>query len=179
MVYFTNPAIFQRTIRITDDLPQVTIAVGSAVTSWTVQPPLPAGLTLDPLSGVISGTPTVVAQTATYTIIASNSGGSVQVDVLITGAELKSLPCSFLTPCVVNDIAPASLFYLYSNATYYRAQTIPPNIPTAGVVGGVITSYSVSPPLPLGLKLNASGIIVGSPITVSPRTRYTVTGRNT
>lgn len=48
---------------------------GGKVTSWTVNPALPAGLELDSTSGVISGTPTTAAPPASYTVTASNSGG--------------------------------------------------------------------------------------------------------
>ena len=43
--------------------------------SYAVSPALPAGLTLDTATGVISGTPTAVTSTATYTVTATNTGG--------------------------------------------------------------------------------------------------------
>ena len=49
---------------------------GGAVTSWTVSPALPAGLSLNNTTGVISGTPTAVTPLTNYTITASNAGGS-------------------------------------------------------------------------------------------------------
>lgn len=63
-----------------------TLTIGSAAnlvpsvtgtpTSYSIAPPLPAGLSLNSSTGVVSGTPTSTAAQATYTITASNSGGS-------------------------------------------------------------------------------------------------------
>lgn len=58
--------------------------------SYSVSPALPAGLTLNTSSGIISGTPTTLAAAANYTITATNTGGSTTASVSIT----------------VNDIAP-------------------------------------------------------------------------
>lgn len=45
-------------------------------TTWAVAPALPAGLTIDATSGAITGTPTVLADAATYTVTATNSAGN-------------------------------------------------------------------------------------------------------
>jgi hypothetical protein len=74
---------------------------GGAVVSYSVSPPLPAGLTLDPGTGVITGTPTTVAATANYTVTATNSGGFVTV---------------LLTIAVNIPSSDASLFNLSLNA---------------------------------------------------------------
>jgi uncharacterized protein (TIGR03118 family) len=49
--------------------------VTGAVTTWAVSPALPAGLALSNI-GAVTGTPTGLYDTATYTITASNSAGS-------------------------------------------------------------------------------------------------------
>jgi hypothetical protein len=54
----------------------VTPTVTGTVTSYTVAPALPAGLAIDASAGVISGTPSSVAASATYTVTASNVTGS-------------------------------------------------------------------------------------------------------
>src|ERR1700677_3290596 len=52
----------------------LTPTVVGQVTSYGVSPALPAGLTLNTTSGVISGTPTSVAAKASYTGEATNPG---------------------------------------------------------------------------------------------------------
>src|SRR3979411_1280607 len=56
-------------------------SVSGTVTGYSVIPALPAGLTLDPTSGVISGTPLAASPTTTYTVTASNAGGSATASV--------------------------------------------------------------------------------------------------
>lgn len=56
--------------------PNVPAAEGSPATLWEVTPALPEGLRLNPTSGVISGTPTVVIAPGEYTVTATNLAGS-------------------------------------------------------------------------------------------------------
>lgn len=58
--------------------------VSGSVTSYAVSPPLPAGLNLNPSTGVISGTPTAATATASYTVTAQNSAGQSTFGVSIT-----------------------------------------------------------------------------------------------
>ena len=51
-------------------------SVGGTVTGYSVTPALPAGLTLDPATGVVSGTPTSARLPLTYTVVASNVNGA-------------------------------------------------------------------------------------------------------
>ncbi|MAF93370.1 hypothetical protein CMO85_01745, partial [Candidatus Woesearchaeota archaeon] len=137
-------------------------STGGAITGWSVSPSLPAGLSLDTSTGAISGTPTAVASSATYTVTASNTGGSTTADVTI----------------VVNDIAPASLSYSPNSFTLTKGTAMTTVTPTSS--GGTITTWSVSPSLPSGLSLDSStGAISGTPSVVSTSTSYTITGSNT
>jgi hypothetical protein len=136
---------------------------GGAISQCTVSPPLPPGLTLDPQSCTISGTPTGDSHATVYTITASNAAGSSTTRVEI---EVKDVP-----------IAPDGLDYLDRSVIYPTNASITPNTPIS--TGGEITQYSVSPALPAGLAMDPqTGIITGIPTAVTASAVYTVTGAN-
>lgn len=58
--------------------PNVPSIGGGAVSSWTIAPALPAGLTLDPATGALAGTASTLAPLASYTVRASNAAGFAQ-----------------------------------------------------------------------------------------------------
>jgi DNA-binding beta-propeller fold protein YncE len=157
--YSASTAVFTKGVAIIPDNPT---SSGGAVSSYSASPALPAGLTLSGSTGVISGTPTVVAIAATYTVTASSAGGSTTTTLTIT----------------VNDQAPSSFSYAAGTATYIVNAPITENDPSN--MGGTATSYSVSPALPAGLNLSASsGDIGGTPTAVTSQAKYTVTATNT
>jgi Regulator of chromosome condensation (RCC1) repeat/Putative Ig domain len=156
--YAPNPAIYTlgRTIE-----PNQPSASGGAPTAWGVAPELPAGLDFDTATGVVSGTPTVLAQARDYEVTASNEGGSV----------------SSILSLAVLDLAPSGLSYAQNPAMWLTGQPIVPNVPTSD--GGRVASYRVTPALPAGLTLDpVSGVISGSPTQVSAQAPYLVTAEN-
>lgn len=56
----------------------------STSAAYTIDKTLPAGLTLDPLTGIISGTPTAISPSTDYNITAHNEGGMNTFTVNIT-----------------------------------------------------------------------------------------------
>ncbi|MDR3100286.1 MAG: putative Ig domain-containing protein, partial [Paraburkholderia sp.] len=143
--------------------PNVPVASGGEITAYAVSPKLPAGLTLDPLTGVISGKPTVIAQPVAYTITGTNSAGSVQAQVNI---EVQA-----------EVVPPTTLSYSDPSPVYTVGQEIPDDAPQ--VAGGAIDTFSVFPPLPAGLSLDTqSGVISGTPTDAQKQTSYTITGSN-
>ena len=146
-----------KNVEITPLIPTVS---GGTVVSYSVSPSLPLGLSLNTANGVISGTPTTISDTATYTITATNSGGSTSFTISIT----------------VNDVAPSALSYNSPNA-FTKNSVITPLNPS--VSGGAVVSYSISPNLPDGLNFDtATGVISGTPTTISGTASYTVTATN-
>ena len=134
---------------------------GGAVTLWEISDALPAGLSFSSVTGAISGTPTAVSNATTYTVTASNSGGSASTTVTI----------------LVNDAPPSSVSYTPSSLTLTK--DVPMSSVTPTSTGGAVVSWSVSPALPAGLILNTStGEISGTPTAVSSSTSYTVTATN-
>ena len=55
---------------------------GGAVVSWSISPSVPSGMSFDTSTGAISGTPNVISPTTTYTVTATNSGGSDTTTIL-------------------------------------------------------------------------------------------------
>ncbi|MCB1180381.1 MAG: FG-GAP repeat protein [Leptospiraceae bacterium] len=78
--YNGNPYSFSRTISITSIIP---IYVGGSISSCTVTPTLPMGLTLSNTDCSISGTPTETLVSTNYTITAGNSSGSISTSITI------------------------------------------------------------------------------------------------
>lgn len=154
--YSTSPAVYTVDEVIAANTPSV---IGT-VTSWTVTPDLPRGLTLNTTTGVISGVPETVIPAAEYVITALNSYGSVSVVLSIT----------------VNEKAPSDLTYANNSAVYTQSVRITDNIPS---LKGSVTSWSVTPALPQGLILNTTtGVISGTPEVVQAEKSYTVTASN-
>src|SRR5215469_702614 len=141
---------------ISSDTPTVT----GTVDSYAVSPTLPAGLTLNASTGVLSGTPTAVSPQTTYTVVASNSAGSTTTKIQIT----------------VNVPAPSQLVYPQSNISATVGVAILSDIPT---VMGTVDLFSVMPSLPSGLMLDSfTGMISGTPTIQSTPATYTITASN-
>jgi Putative Ig domain len=71
--YSSNPAFYNLNVAITPNIPT---PVGGLPASYSISPLLPAGMVLNPTTGVISGTPSVVKKETRYQVTASNSTGS-------------------------------------------------------------------------------------------------------
>lgn len=83
---YTTPNSFSVGTAITDLSP--TVVGGLPITGYSVSPALPAGLSINTTTGVISGTPTIGSDAADYTVTATNSGGSISTVVSITVTSL-------------------------------------------------------------------------------------------
>src|ERR1700754_4683519 len=128
------------------------VNTGGAATSYSISPGLPLGLSFNTSTGVISGTPLLVSGTTTYTITATNLGG--------TGSTTVILRVDLLGPTIV---------YIPATNTYTVGTPISTLSPT--VLTGAPTSYSISAPLPAGLSFNTStGVITGTPTAISATT---------
>ena len=134
---------------------------GGTVVSYSVSPTLPAGLALDTATGEISGTPTTITSSASYTITATNTGGTDTATMTI----------------IVNDVAP-SISYGTTSLTLEKGTAMTTETITS--TGGAVVSYSVSPTLPAGVVLDTStGAISGTPTDITSSASYTITATNT
>src|SRR5690606_13494839 len=81
---------------------------GGPATSYSISPALPAGLTLDPTTGQISGTPTSVTSVADYVVTASNAcgGTSRTLSISVSPAAPGTLSYSDPDPIVYCALDP-------------------------------------------------------------------------
>jgi len=154
---YASPVVYQTGAPIAPNSPS---SVGGAISSYAIVPALPAGLSVDPTTGIISGTPTATQLATNHTVTASNAAGSTTATVNITVNEGPPLSLSYQTP-----------------VSYVVGTAITPNSPVS--TGGAITSYGVSPALPGGLSLSpTTGVLSGTPTAAAAAANYTITGSN-
>jgi hypothetical protein len=163
VISYTSPDIFTVNTAITSLSPT---NIGSAATSYSASS-LPTGLSIDPVTGIISGTPTTISAATVYTVTATNASGSGTFNLTIT----------------ISIIAPPVISYNPSTYTFglgsFSSTSTPTN--TGGAVTDPIAGWTSSPALPAGLSfsVDTSGTITGTPtaLSVSPIT-YTITATN-
>ena len=113
-------------VEMTKGIPQsyspTVLSSGGAVVSFSVSPSLPNGLNLDATTGEISGTPTTITPSATYTVTGVNSGGQYNVNLIIE----------------VNDAQPI-IGYSTTSYTFTKDSTLPTTITPTDTGGTVVT----------------------------------------
>ena len=161
-VEYAEPnAAYLMTVPIADNEIVANTLVPAGATH-SVDPPLPAGLELDPATGTISGTPTAASAMQAYF-----------VSIMSAGTEV-AMATVFIT--VLAPAPPSDLTYSENPARYVVDSTITANRP---MFIGAIDDFTVSPALPAGLSLDAtSGFITGRPTLVQQAAMYTITGSN-
>ena len=156
LTYTGNPFVYTPTGAIVPITPTVT----GSITSCSISPTLPAGLTINSTNCVISGTPTAISPSTSYTITASNSIGSTTAVINIT----------------VNTSPPSGLIYAGSPYTYTQGLAIVTNTPT---VSEVVTNCSANPALPAGLSISSTTCAIsGTPTGTQAATTHTITASN-
>jgi autotransporter-associated beta strand protein len=123
--YTTSPATYCINTAITNNTPTVT---GDAPIMYSVSPSLPAGLSLDMGTGIISGTPTATATAADYTVTATNSCGSTTAVLTIT-VNAEGIASSAPTLCINTALTPIT-HIVTGNISFGGATGFP-----AGVTG--------------------------------------------
>ena len=151
--------IENRTItRIT--LPEAT--GGDAPLVYSLSPSLPAGLTFDPATRVLSGTPTEAAPARTYTYTATDADGDT--------ARLT------FTIEVVADAAPRFEVRTIDARSFVVDEAITRITLPEATGGDAPLVYSLSPSLPAGLTFDpATRVLSGTPTEAAPARTYTYT----
>ncbi|MBB3054752.1 gliding motility-associated-like protein [Mucilaginibacter gotjawali] len=133
---------------------------------YTIDKPLPAGLSFDKTTGVISGTPVALSPAKTYTITAYNAAGSSSATINIdkTGASvnLSALTLSSGTLSPVFDPLKTS----YTATTTSEFITVTPvatdATATIKINGTDVQSGNASPNITLNPGINTVNIVVSS-----------------
>ena len=73
---------------------------GAGTITYSISPALPAGISLNTTTGVISGTPTVAAS-GTYTVTAGNGCSSTSVSIIITVSPIPVITSVTATPATI------------------------------------------------------------------------------
>jgi len=157
LTYSSDPATYKLETPITANTPSFT---SGGANIWSVSPALPAGLVLDPVTGVITGTPNTPKATASYTITATNANGTTTKAISIT------VPAAAV-PALTYAGSPYSL-----TATRSAGLIVPTN------ASDTVTSCAIAPTLSAGLSINNRCVISGTPTASRTSTSYTVTATN-
>ena len=132
---------------------------GGAIASYSISPAAPAGLTFNTSTGLLTGTPTVVAVETTYTINATNATGSAAKTFTLT-------------------VAPTAPAFTLSSSTETRTKNTAATGFTINSTGGAISRFTINA-TPPGMSFNTTtGALTGTPNTVAGATAYTITAIN-
>ena len=132
---------------------------GGAIASYSISPAAPAGLTFNTSTGLLTGTPTVVAVETTYTITATNATGSAAKTFTLT-------------------VAPTAPAFTLSSSTETRTKNTAATGFTINSTGGAISRFTINA-TPPGMSFNTTtGALTGTPNTVAGATAYTITAIN-
>jgi hypothetical protein len=153
--YTISKGVYVVTVEVSPSEPMISVG---EVTSFSITPSLPAGLSFDTKTGRISGTPSDAKDVTDYTVSASFATGEV-------------------SDTIVNiEVRNPFIEYTVSKRSLLLDQEIPDFTFVPNVFGPAPTSYSISPNLPDGLVFDAvAGDIFDTPFENSPTTEYTVT----
>lgn len=135
----------------------ITAPAVTGAKTFSITPALPAGLTINSSTGVVSGTPTAIKASTTHVITVSDGSNFGVATIRVTiNASGQLTPA---TQTVVGRVGTA----------------IVPTTALTSTTLGATRTFSITPALPAGLSLGSSnGVISGIPTGVSPTTTYTV-----
>ena len=134
LTYSNNLAIYTVGVAIPQNNPS---SDGSQVESYSIDPALPSGLSLDSLTGIISGTPDEISAASTHTVTASNSAGETTAELTIT----------------IEDQSKEVLLVVRDLALIRGDQAVKNHLEAQGYIVSVTTNASALPSDALGKDL--------------------------
>ena len=153
LAYITPAPVFAAGVSITADEPVIS-PLGGAPTNYSVTPdPGQIGLTLDPSTGILTGIPVALSSktasplTATYTVTASNSNGTVTAPLTITIYN-KPQVIPNMAQSIEPLAAPGSSFQFLDTGMVVT-DTYNPQVPPVEWMAGQAVSTAVNPSLKL------------------------------
>lgn len=158
----SNQSYIQNQAITTLQLPIATS--GNTPLVYSISPALPTGLALDPVTRRITGTPTTIQDSTTYTYAVTDVDGDTDT---LTFTITVVLPTNLIPTFGASTV---------DNQSYVLDQAISTlQLPTASG-GDTPLIYSISPNLPFGLAFNANlRRITGTPSTLQDAATYTYT----
>jgi hypothetical protein len=135
-------------------------SVDGEVDQFSIVPALPAGLSLNPQTGTISGTPTAHADAASsYVVTAANDQGAAT--------------CPLTFACKV--LPPERISYPSADSVYHTGEPVS----LGPQVAGGVDKFSIEPALPEGMTFDeGTGLIAGAPSGIAAGRTYTITASN-
>ena len=159
LTYSQNPATYTEGVAITPNAPSST---GGAITSYSVSPDLPTGLSLHPTTGIVSGTPAAATPMAVYTVTGANAAGTTSAALVVTvlGPSPPTIVSFTATPTAISTGQSSVLAWNVVGATLLSIDN--------GVGTVVGTSTTVSPTATTTYRLSATnaGGTVTADVTV-------------
>jgi YVTN family beta-propeller protein len=161
----------------------LTPSVTGSVSSFSASPALPAGLTLNSMTGVISGTPSVTAPPSTYIVTAANAYGKTTYALSLTvgnpAPTLASITPNSIaagSPDLVltllgTSFAPTSTVLFNGNsvtASFSTSLQMTATVPAASLLTLGDIAVSVQTPTPGGGSSASVMMHVGGPLKASP-----------
>ena len=177
LTYSTNPAVYFVGSAISTNSPTVS---GGAVTSYSISPSLPTGLSFNTTNGQITGTPSILSNAANYTITATNAGGSTTATLALTAnfSGISSITGATGSTLTLNwtNIANATAYNIFNTTSGSPVFVTSVNAPASsytvtGLSAGTSYKFQIRATNALGVTDNNTSELTGNTIsTVPPNT---------
>ena len=137
-------------------------AGGYRTLTYGISPSLPTGLSFATATGSVTGTPTAISSTASYSVTVSDQASQVSTGTFSLSVSAVAIATAYTSA--------------QTTWTFTKNVAITAFTPVRGSGGDGTLTYSVLPALPTGLILNtATGEITGTATINSGATSYTIT----